>query len=273
MPGSGDRREEAARRRVQPVPDEPDPEQVFDPESAARPALAVWLAVGPVLGGLGVLGWLRLMSGVRHAQQLTWSGADFLRDLLLLLLFIVPHSVLARGWGRRLLNRPFGPGAERPLFVLVTGVTLSAMVFLWKDTGPLLWEWNGLLDVLARTLQIGGLLLASWGVLVVGAGQVAGLPHLRALESGRPEPSSELIALPPYAWIRQPVNLGLLLVLAGMTEVTPDRLLMMVVMGAWLMLIAPIEERDNEMDFGEGYARYRDRTPRWIPRPRRGRDA
>ena len=35
----------AQRRRVQPVPEgQPDPEQVFDPESAARPALAVWLA-------------------------------------------------------------------------------------------------------------------------------------------------------------------------------------------------------------------------------------
>lgn len=273
MAGPGDRREDAAHsRRVQPVPDGPDPEHVFDPESEARPALAVWLAIGPVLGGLGVLGWLRLISGVRHAKELTWSGGDFLRDGLLLLLFIVPHSILARGWGRRLLNRPFGPGAERPLYVLVTGVTLSAMVFLWKDTGPLLWEWNGVIYVLARAMQIGGLLLASWGVLVVGAGHVAGLPHLRALESGRAEPRTELIALPPYSWIRQPVNLGLLMLLLGMTEITPDRLLLIVGMGSWLLLIAPIEERDNEMDFGEGYSRYRDRTPRWFPRPR-GSDA
>ena len=209
------------------------------------------------------------MSGVRHARQLEWSGLrSSSATLLLLLLFIVPHTLLARGWGRRLLNRPFGPGAERPLYVLVTGITLSAMAFLWKDTGPLLWEWNGVLYILARILQIGGLLLASWGVLVVGAGHIAGLPHLKALESGRPEPRTELIALPPYSWIRQPVNLGLLLILAGMTEITPDRLLMMVLMSAWILLVSPIEERDNELEFGEGYARYRDRTPRWFPRVR-----
>lgn len=266
MTETRDQRDEVAqRRRVQPVPDEPSPEDVFDPESSARPALAVWLAVGPVLGGLGVIGWLRLLSGVRHANDLEWSGLQFLGDAVLLMLFIIPHSLLARGWGRRLLNRPFGPGAERPLYVLITGLTLSAMVFLWRDTGPLLWEWNGLFYILARALQISGLLLASWGVLVVGASHITGLAHLRALESGRPEPSPELIALPPYAWIRQPVNLGLLLLLAGMTEITPDRLLMMICMGAWLLLVAPIEERDAELNFGEGYARYRDRTPRWFP--------
>ena len=54
-------------------------------------------------------------------------------------------------------------------------------------------------------------------------------------------------------------------------EITPDRLLLGVVMGAWMLLVAPVEERDAELEFGEGYARYRRRTPRWIPRLR-GRD-
>jgi len=147
---------------------------------------------------------------------------------------------------------------------------LCAMVFLWQDCGPLLWRWDGVMQVLFRIVQVAGLLLASWGVLVVGAGHVAGLPHLRALENGRTPPSSELIALPPYAWIRQPVNLGMMMLLVGMTEVTPDRLLLMVVMGAWMLLVAPIEERDAELEFGEGYARYRRRTPRWFPRARGG---
>ena len=258
----------ARRRRVQPVPDEPHPGSVFDPESAARPALAVWLAIGPVLGGLGVVGWLRLVNGVRHSHTLQFHGGALFTDALLLLLCVVPHSLLARGFGRRLLNRPFGPGAERPLYVLVTGVTLCAMVFLWRDCGPLLWEWDGVSQVLFRIVQITGLLLASWGVLVVGAGHIAGLPHLRALENGSPTPSSELIALPPYSWIRQPVNLGLLMLMIGMTEVTSDRLMLLLVMGTWMLLVAPIEERDAELEFGDGYARYRRRTPRWLPRIR-----
>ena len=253
-------------RRVEPVPETFDPSEVFDPEATARPGLAVWLTLGPLLATAGVFGFLRMLSGVEHSTRLEFQGGFLLLDLILLGLFIGSHTALARGWGRRLLNRPFGPKGERPLYVLVTGITLFLMTFLWQDTGPLVWRWEGWLSILPRLVQVCGLILVVWSAVVVGAGSLLGLPHLRALESGRPEPKQEFVALPPYSLIRQPLNLGLLLLLVGMPEMTLDRLFLLLVMTIWILLVAPIEERDAELEFGEGYAVYRGRTPRWIPR-------
>ncbi len=253
-------------RRVEPVPEDAAAGEVFDPRAEARRGLAVWLAAGPILAAAGMLGWLRLLYGL--PQPVPRGGlAPLALDLLLAVQFALSHSLLARGFGRRLLNRPFGPAAERPLYVLITGLSLCLLVLAWRPSGPLLWEWPGWTRLIPRILQLGGLALVAWGSLVVGSGQLLGLPHLRALETGAREPQTEFTALPPYSQIRQPINLGFLLLIVGMPEVSLDRLVLALVFIVWIFLVAPIEERDLEIEH-DGYASYRERTPRWLPRMR-----
>jgi len=213
---------------------------------------------------------MRMMSGVSRSERLTFDDGSLALDFFLLLMFVGTHTAFSRGWGRRVLNRPFGPVAERPLYVLITGITLFSMTFFWQDTGPLVWKWQGWTSVLPRLVQIPGLILVVWSTIVVGAGSLIGLPHIRALENGRNTPKQEFVALPPYSLLRQPLNLGILMLLIGMPEVTVDRLMLLIVIGAWILLVAPMEERDAELEFGEGYAVYRSRTPRWLPKWRPG---
>ncbi|MGB0954060.1 MAG: methyltransferase family protein [Planctomycetota bacterium] len=261
---------ESKNRRVEPVPETYDPSEVYDPGSSARPGLALWLLIGPILSVIGLLGWLRMVSGVRYSTKLEFEGWALALDFLLLAQFLACHSLLARGWGRRLLNKPLGPDAERPLYVLATGITLTLMTQCWVDTGPLLWRWGDWMSVIPRLFQIAGVILAATAAYAVGAGGMIGYPHLRALEAGRHAPKQEFVALPPYSWVRQPLNLGVLMILIGMPEMTLDRLMLMLGMGAWIVFVAPMEERDAELQFGEGYARYKARTPRWFPRLRWG---
>lgn len=255
-------------RRIEPVPEQAAAD-VFDPAAEARRGLAVWLAVGPVLAGAGFLGFLRLLASAPVPPP-PFSPWSVLLDGALVLAFAASHSLLARGFGRRLLNRPFGPAAERPLYVLATGLALGALVLAWRPCGPLLWHWEGWPRLLPGALQVAGLALIAWGGLVVGAPGLFGLPHLRALESGAREPQAEFTALPPYSFLRQPINLGFLLLLAGMPVVTFDRFVLGAICAAWILLAAPYEERDLEVEF-DGYCSYRERTPRWLPR-RRERD-
>ena len=141
-----DRQDEVAqRRRVQPVPDEPDPEEVFDPESSARPALAVWLSVGPVLLGLGVAGWMVLLSGVRREKTLEWNAGALALDGALLLIFLLVRTGLARGWGREhrglsrfdLIAGTFIPYAlATSLMVIATANTIHGEDFVGTRLAP-----------------------------------------------------------------------------------------------------------------------------------------
>ena len=259
-------------RRVQPVIETHNDElggagepAMASPPNDKRPGLAFLLLTGPILCGIGLAGWLRLVSGVSQSVYAEFSGGALFLDFCLLLLFILPHSLLARGWGRRLLNQPLGPEAERPLYVLVSGITLALMTLSWETCGPLLWKLDGVFFLTARIVQISGLALAVWAVLLVGASHMIALPHLRALARGSSASSPEFNAHAPYAWLRQPLNLGILLTLLAMPEVTVDRLMLALVTIAWILVAAPYEERDAELAFGEGYRVYKERTPRWRP--------
>lgn len=264
---STESRRERRARRIEPVPDE-DENGVFHPERAGRPWTALFLLLGPLLSVLGLAGWLRLVAGVPQPFPHTLNLPALLWDLALLLQFVIPHSLFARGFGRRWLNLPMGPAGERPLYVLHTGVSLCLLALLWQESGPLLWNHEGVLVVLARAVQVAGLLLAGWATLALRTGSVLGLPDLRALQRGSEPPAPEFMALRPYKYLRHPVDLGNLLLLIGMPEATLDRLLMLVVLGVWMLVSANWEERDAALAFGEAYRNYKERTPRWIPRLR-----
>jgi ferredoxin-type protein NapG len=259
--------ERRTTRRVEPIAEHVD-EAKQAPSTVPQPRAALLLVTAPIFAGVGLMGWLLLILGAPVLPAPEFRPLALLGDLALCLLFILPHSMFARGLGRRWLNMPFGPCGERPLYVFATGVSLILLAWAWQASGPVLWAAEGVAAVLMRTVQVAGLVLAVWAAFVVGAASMLGLPHLRALARGRKEPSAELIALPPYSLIRQPLNLGILMALAAMPEVTLDRLLLGIVFAIWILLVAPFEERDAEMEFGEGYTVYLDRTPRWLPHRR-----
>ncbi len=269
---AGRPRDARALRPVEPAPEEPDPRELFDPAEAARPWAALLLALGVPLAVAAMAGWARLFLGAPMHPPPPFRAGALVQDILLLLLFILPHSLLARGFGRRFLNRPLGPAGERPLFVLQSSLLLGLLALAWQPCGPALWDHAGLLLLASRVLQVVGLLLAAWGAGVVGGGSLIGLPHLAALRSGRQPPPEELVALPPYRWLRQPINAGLLLFLLGTPEGTLDRLLLVAGTALWILLATPFEERDNEVTFGNAWRSYRERTPRWLPRIRLGEE-
>ena len=254
------------KRRIEPVPD------VFQEPVESKPSrrtgLAVWLSIGPLLATIGIIGFSRLLIGVENGDSLDGGIKPLLHDLALLLIFVTSHTFFARGLGRKWLNKPFGPAAERPLHVMISGTTLCLLVLLWEPSGPMLWTSGNstLLTISLVIVQLFGLVLVAASAFVVGAGGLAALPHLRSIESGRPAPKQQFVALPPYSLIRQPMNLGIVLMLWAMPEVSADRLLLMVVITLWIAFVAPIEERDAELSFGDGYTRYKERTPRWLPK-------
>jgi MauM/NapG family ferredoxin protein len=252
-------------RKVEPAP-EPEEQELAPPSTVPRPLAAGLLWSGPIFSMLGILGWAHIVMMAPLDQATQFQFSALIIDFLLLVLFIAPHSIMARGIGRRWLNKPLGPCGERPLYVFVSGITLTLLALYWRTIGPVLWSFDGMAGVLVRGLQGMGLLLAAWSAFVVGGAHLLGLPHLRALASGRKVPTNEFVALPPYSVLRQPLNLGILVALVCMPEVSLDRFLLGLLTFAWILFVAPYEERDAEMVFGEGYTVYRDRTPRWLPR-------
>lgn len=78
-----------------------------------------------------------------------------------------------------------------------------------------------------------------------------------------------LATIGPYGRIRHPQYLGFMLIMLGFLFQWPTllTLIMFPVLVSMYVKLARREEREARAEFGEAYARYALRTPRFIPRP------
>lgn len=251
-------------RRIKPV--SVKNEELGERDESQSRGFASWLFIGPILASISLLGLLQLLFTLEK-DELVRSPKSLLINLFFLLFFLFVHTFFARGFGRMLLNKPFGPKAEKPLFVLSSGLALFLMVSFWTTCGPILWSIeSGVFYWLSLLLKITGIVLICWSSIVIGLNEIFAISHIQSIERKTTTPRQELVALPPYSFIRHPLNLGFIILLLSMNEVTVDRLLMQIIFIPWILLISPIEEREAELSFGDGYMRYKEKTPRWIPR-------
>ncbi len=149
---------------------------------------------------------------------------------------------------------------------VVVGVVPALIVVL--DRGPVLRAW----PLWAVTIEVPalGLALMAWTITLFarqGRGTLA--PW---------DAPTRLVVAGPYRHMRNPMMVGVLLVLVG--EVTVFRAPLLI---AWLavatlailLFIPLIEEKRLARRFGAEYDSYRKAVPRWLPRltPWDGRDA
>jgi protein-S-isoprenylcysteine O-methyltransferase Ste14 len=91
---------------------------------------------------------------------------------------------------------------------------------------------------------------------------------------GTPSPLSpprELVTEGPYAWVRNPLNTGEVLVLLALAAWFGSPLLFFYALGAWLAFhsfIVLSEEPKHLQRFGDQYVEYKATVNRWIPKLR-----
>jgi len=126
--------------------------------------------------------------------------------------------------------------------------------FVWKG---IVWQWLGL------WLILNGLGLVAWCVNlfnVVGRGTP--VPF---------DPPKQFVAAGPYQYVRNPMFLGMFLVLGGEVAFYESHAIWrytLVLMAAAYVFVRYWEEPGLERRFGESYRAYQRQVPRWIPRPR-----
>lgn len=159
-------------------------------------------------------------------------------------------------------NEPPNP-ADRPNRIPWPPILLAAVVigaFALDAVMPV--TWPGLNDGPARTIGacigLAGLLLVAWAVSTLLAHDTTFMPD---------QPVTHLVTSGPYAWRRNPIYLGEILMLFGAAELTKN-VWFIILAAAFAVLITVLqivpEERHLEARFGNAWRDYAARTKRWI---------
>jgi protein-S-isoprenylcysteine O-methyltransferase Ste14 len=190
-------------------------------------------------------------------------------DALLLLLFAVPHSVMARPAFKRWWTRFVPPPVERSTYVLVASLSLGLLFWQWRPIPAVVWHVE---NPVARSVVL-AVFWAGWALVLVSTFLIDhfdlfGLRQVYLYASGRPYTPVGFKALGPYRYVRHPIMLGFLLAFWASPTMTAGHLLFAVATTAYILIALQLEERDLEGFHGERYRAYRNQAGMLLPLPR-----
>ena len=244
------------------------------PQLAGMPALVILLYAAAVyLLFLGVLGYavgffagFGVPKGIDQGPRTAASAAVGI-DLLLLSLFAVQHTVMARPWFKRRWTRIVPEPAERASFVLATSLVLALLFWLWRPVGMTVWSVPGPGAGAVWAVYAAGWALAVSSTFLISHVDLFGLRQawLNARRARYSPPPFTERGL--YRRIRHPLMAGFLVVFWSAPTMTAGHLLFAAVATGYILAGIAFEEHDLSRSLGETYAGYRARVPALIPRP------
>jgi protein-S-isoprenylcysteine O-methyltransferase Ste14 len=187
-------------------------------------------------------------------------------DVLLLALFGVQHSVMARAGFKRWWTRVVPPSAERSTYVLASNICLIALLVAWFPITHDIWRvtaqpWRA---VLTATTVVGWVITLLSTVLIDHF-DLFGVRQVIARWRGRRLVEHKFSTPLLYRAVRHPLYLGFLIAFWVTPRMTLGHLLFATGMTGYILLAVRFEERDLVRLFGDQYRDYRRRVPMLIP--------
>jgi protein-S-isoprenylcysteine O-methyltransferase Ste14 len=216
----------------------------------------VWLGGALFVGSLAYCIWWYLAVLSLPRPQLRWAA--LVVDVLLLAVFAVHHSVLARDGVKARLSRLVPDRLMRSVYVWTASLLLIMVCALWAPIGGELYHVTGRRALAHAAVQLYGAWLIAQSVRGIDALELAGIRRQTA--------RGPLQVRGPYAFVRHPLYFGWVLAVFAAAHMTGDRLAFAAITTLYLLLAIPWEERSLVRSFGDDYLRYTREVPwRIIP--------
>ncbi|MEO7033503.1 MAG: isoprenylcysteine carboxylmethyltransferase family protein [Polyangiaceae bacterium] len=193
-------------------------------------------------------------------------------DLLLLTLFALQHSVMARPSFKERRTRVIPLAVERSTYLLATGLALLPLLLLWQPMPALVWSVQG--PVLRWALL--GLAVAGWSYLLLASFainhfELFGLQQAYQALRARPLRPSPFQVRWMYRFDRHPIMTGILIGIWVTPNMTVDHLLFAAGTSIYVCIGVFFEERSLRRQLGRPYEEYCERVRSIVPTFKSGR--
>jgi len=187
-------------------------------------------------------------------------------DVLLLSLFAVQHTVMARPWFKRAWTRLVPVAAERATFVLCSTLVLALLFWLWRPIGGSVWHVPGPAAWALRVIYVSGWLIGIGSTFLISHLDLFGVRQAYLPARGRAYQPLPFVQRGLYRLIRHPLMTGFVIVFWAAPAMTIGHVLFAAVATAYIVVGIRFEEHDLARELGEPYQEYRARVPALVPR-------
>ena len=189
-------------------------------------------------------------------------------DALLLSLFAIQHSVMARQWFKRRWTQIVAPQLERSTYVLVASLTLLLLFWQWRPIGLARVAW----DVQNTTgrLVLEGLFWLGWVIVLISTFLVDhfdlfGFKQAYCYLKGTECPSATFKTPGFYKGVRHPIYLGFIIAFWSTPRMSIGHLFFAIMTTGYILVAIQFEERDLIRAYGEKYREYRKQVSMLAP--------
>jgi protein-S-isoprenylcysteine O-methyltransferase Ste14 len=196
-------------------------------------------------------------------------------NLVLLGIFAVQHSVMARPAFKRVWTRFVPARSERSTYVLFASLALILLYWQWRPLPQTVWS----IEEPTVAAVLSGIAWFGWGLVLLSTFMISHF-HLFGLSQGfarllrRPETGDGTFVTPYlYRWLRHPIYAGFIIAFWATPQMTLGHLIFAVGTTGYIFIGIWLEERDLVAHFGDRYRQYRETVGMLFPkRPRAPRN-
>lgn len=221
--------------------------------------------LGTFVYAIGFVGNIGVSKGI-DAGPISSLPVTLAIDALLLAVFAVQHSVMARQGFKKVWTRIVPHTVERSTYVSAATLALALLLWQWRPLPGVVWDVRG--TTAGTILMV--LFAIGWVVLLISTGlvnhfELFGLAQVWAYFRGRELPHPTFRTPGLYRVVRHPIYFGFVIGFWSAPVMTTGHLMFAIATTAYILVGIFFEERDLVVAYGQAYRDYRRRVPMLIP--------
>lgn len=190
-------------------------------------------------------------------------------DVILLSIFAIQHSVMARPAFKKWWTGIVSPAVERSTYVLLASLALDLLFWQWRPMPDVVWS----VENAALRYALWGLFFLGWAIVLLSTFLINhfdlfGLRQVYLYQRGEEYSDVTFTERFLYKFVRHPIMLGFIIAFWATPHMTYGHLLFAAVTTAYILVGIQLEERDSVSIHGTAYEDYRSRVSMLIPIPK-----
>jgi protein-S-isoprenylcysteine O-methyltransferase Ste14 len=221
--------------------------------------------LGTFLYAIGFVGNIVVPKSI-DSGMLSPIGSALLINALLLALFAIQHTIMARPGFKRAWTKIIPKAMERSTFVLVTNLIFCLLFWQWRPLPDIVWQVQSSAGIMILNI----LFWAGFGIVllstyIIDHFELFGLRQVTDYLLKKESRPAIFVEKFFYKMVRHPLMTGFIIAFWATPTMTVGHLFFSIMTTGYIFVGIMFEEKDLKTYHGEAYRDYASRVPMVIP--------
>lgn len=215
---------------------------------------------------IGFIGNIIVPKSIDSGTETTLFSS-ILINVVLLSVFALQHSIMARPAFKKWFTTIISPAMERSTYILLSSLALMLIYWQWQPITITVWETNSkiAIDILTGIFFLGWLIVLL-STFMINHFELFGLAQIIDNLKNKQTPNPKFQTNYLYKIVRHPIMLGFIIAFWATPTMTVGHLLFTLVTTLYILIaVKYLEEKDLRKYIGEEYEIYQKEVPMVVP--------